>query len=252
MARPVTVNKSNYFIFGGQYVIADDEFIKNTFLPEERFKNILSLDDERHKKLMLFVFTKILDKVITSKDSKKHLWFTSFKSNPDFENLKNILHTKKISKINKGEIFLAQLSSHVFWHAIHEIKEGKDVQNIFKNKWFEVLFEFYDKEMPNYREKHTEILNPEWLNISDGFIEDVSLLIIGYEYYLQHKDGEKSERKLCEHIEDVVINKVLNVRQDYQGYERFFDEMGSAIGQTIDNKFKLAYLKSCYDPYLTV
>ena len=142
MARPLTVNKSNYFIFGGQYALANDEFIKNTFLPEERFKNILSLNDERHKKLMLFVFTKILDKVITSKDSKKHLWFTSFKSNPDFENLKNILHTKKISKINKGEIFLAQLSSHVFWHAIHEIKEGKDVQNIFKNKWFEVLFEF--------------------------------------------------------------------------------------------------------------
>jgi len=252
MARPVTVNKSNYFIFGGQYALLNDEFIKNTFLPDVRFKNILLLDDERYNELMSFVFQKILDKMSSSKDLKKHLWFSSFTSNPDFENLKNILNTKKTLKINKGEIFLTQLSSQVFWHALHEIKEGKDVQNLFKNKWFEVLFEFYDKEMPNYREKYTEVLNPEWLKISDGFIEDVSLLIIGYEYYLQHKNGEKSERQLCEHIEAAVINKVLNVRQDYQVYERFFDEMGSAIGQTIDNKFKLAYLKSCYNPYLTV
>ena len=71
-------------------------------------------------------------------------------------------------------------------------------------------------------------------------------------YERTYKDGEKSERQLCEHIDAVVINKVLNVRQDYQVYERFFDEMGSAIGSPIDNKFKLAYLKSCYDPYLTV
>ena len=162
------------------------------------------------------------------------------------------MNTKKISKINKGERLLTQLSSLVFWNAICEIKEGKDVQDLFKNKWFEVLYKFYEKEMPNYREKYTELLNPEWLDISDGFKKDVSLLIKGYEYYIQHKDGEKSERQLCEHIEDVVINKVLNVRQDYQGYERFFDEMGSAIGSPIDNKFKLAYLKSCYDPYLTV
>ena len=241
MTRSFTVNKSNYFIFGGQYALANDELINNTFL-----------GDERVKKLMSFVIQKIADKISKTQDLKKYLWFLSFKSNPDIENLKDVLNTKKTSKINKGEIFLAQLSSHVFWNAIHAIKEGKDVQNLFKNKWFEVLFEFYDKEMPNYREKHTEFLNPEWLNISDGFIEDVSLLIKGYEHYIQHKDGEKSERQLCEHIEDVVINKVLNVRQDYQVYERFFDEMGSAIGQTIDNKFKLAYLKSCYDPYLTV
>ena len=87
MARPLTVNKSNYFIFGGQYALANDEFIKNTFLSD--------LPDERFYKLMLLVFTKILDKVITSKDSKKHLWFTSFKSNPNYENLKNILNTKK-------------------------------------------------------------------------------------------------------------------------------------------------------------
>ena len=241
MARRLTVNKSNYFIFGGQYATANDEIINNTFL-----------GDEKVKKFRFFVIQKITDKISKTQDLKKYFWFLSFKSKPNIENLKNIINTKKTSKINKGEILLAQLSSHVFWHAIHEIKEGKDVQNLFKNKWFEVLFEFYDKEMPNYREKHTEVLNPEWLNISDGFIEDVSLLIKGYEYYIQHKDGEKSERQLCEHIEDVVINKVLNVRQDYQVYERFFDEMGSAIGQTIDNKFKLAYLKSCYDPYLTV
>ena len=50
MARPFTFNKSNYFIFGGQYVIADDEFIKNTLLPD--------LPDERFNKLMFFVFTK--------------------------------------------------------------------------------------------------------------------------------------------------------------------------------------------------
>ena len=241
MARPLTVNKSNYFIFAFQYALANDEFIKNTFL-----------DDEGFKKLMSFFVQKITGKISASQGFKQHLWFSSFKRNPDFEHLKDILNTKKTSKINKGEFFLTKFSSQAFWEAICEIKAGNDIQYLFKNKWFEVLFEFYDKEMPNYGEKYTEIFNPEWLNISDGFIEDVSLLIKGYEHYIQHKDGEKSERQLCEHIEDVVINKVLNVRQDYQVYERFFDEMGSAIGQTIDNKFKLAYLKSCYDPYLTV
>ena len=241
MARPLTVNKSNYFIFGGQYATANDEIINNTFL-----------DDERVKKLNSFVIQKITDKISKTKELKKYLWFLSFKSKPDIENLKDIMNTKKTSKINKGEILLTQLSSHVFWHAIHEIKEGKDVQDIFKHKWFEVLYKFCEKEMPDYIEKYTEFLNPDWIDISDGFIEDVSLLIKGYEYYIQHKDGEKSERQLCEHIDAVVINKVLNVRQDYQVYERFFDEMGSAIGAPIDNKFKLAYLKSCYDPYLTV
>jgi len=241
LTRPLTINKSNYFIFGGLYALTNDEIINN-----------ILLDDERVEKLNSFVVQKIVDKISNSQDLKKYLWFLSFKSKPDIENLKEIINTKKTSKINKGEILLAQLSSQVFWDAIQDIKQGKDVQDLFKNKWFEVLFEFYDKEMPNYREKYTELLNPDWLDISDGFIEDVSLLIKGYEYYIQHKDGKKSERKLCEHIEEVVINKVLNVRQDYHVYEGFFDEMGSAIGSPIDNKFKLFYLKSCYDPYLTV
>ena len=239
MARPLTVNKSNYFIFGGQYATANDEFINNTFL-----------GDEKVKKFRFFVIQKITDKISKTQDLKKYFWFLSFKSKPNIENLKNIINTKKTSKINKGEILLAQLSSQVFWEAIHEIKEGKDVQDIFKHKWFEVLYKFYEKEMPDYIEKNTEFLNPEWLDISDGFTEDVSLLIKGYEYYIQHKDGEKSERQLCEHIEAVEINKVLNVRQYFHQYDRFFEEMGSAVDTTIDNEFKITYLKLCADPYL--
>ena len=239
MARPLTVNKSNYFIFGGQYALANDEFINNTFL-----------GDERVKKLTSFVIQKIADKISKTQDLKKYLWFLSFKSKPDIEKLKDIVNTKKISKINKGERLLTQLSSLVFWNAICEIKEGKDVQDLFKHKWFEVLYKFYEKEMLDYQEKYTELLNPEWLDISDGFKKDVSLLIKGYEYYIQHKDGEKSERQLCEHIEAVEINKVLNVRQYFHQYDRFFEEMGSAVDTTIDNEFKITYLKLCADPYL--
>ena len=206
--------------------------------------------DERVEKLWFFAVQKIVDKISKTQDLENYLWFISFKSKPDIEKLKDIVNTKKISKINKGEILLAQLSSHVFWHAIHEIKEGKDVQDIFMHTWFEVLYKFYEKEMLDYQEKYTELLNPEWLDISDGFKKDVSLLIKGYEYYIQHKDGEKSERQLCEHIEAVEINRVLNVRQYFHQYDRFFEEMGSAVDTTIDNEFKITYLKLCADPYL--
>ena len=36
-----SINKSNYFIFGGQYATANDEFINNTFLSDEKAKDVL-------------------------------------------------------------------------------------------------------------------------------------------------------------------------------------------------------------------
>ena len=74
MARPLTVNKSNYFIFGWQYAVVQDEFINNTFL-----------GDERVEKLWFFAVQKIVDKISKTQDLENYLWFISFKSKPDIE-----------------------------------------------------------------------------------------------------------------------------------------------------------------------
>jgi hypothetical protein len=241
MARKLSVTKSNYYIVGGQ-------FASYKMIMEDKVFS----DDKSVEKFAAFVFSKIFTILSKSEDLKKHRWFSLFKSNPNVNKLFEIFNTQKTQKNNRGEVLLTKISSQIFWNAIHEIKNGKMVEEVFKNKWFNVLYEFYEKEMPNYLEKYEEVLNPEWLKISNGFKEEVSLLLKGYDYYLINHENGMSERKLCEYIEDKVIKRILNVRQDYQVYERFFDEMGSAIGAPIDNKFKLAYLKSCYDPYLTV
>ena len=239
MARKLTVTKSNYYIVGGQFasykIIMEDKVFS---------------DDKSEEKFATFVFSKIFTILSKSEDLKKHIWFSHFKSNPDVNNLFKIFNTQKTQKKNRGEVLLTEISSQIFWNAIHEIKNGKKVEEVFKNKWFNVLYEFYEKEMPNYFEKYEQVLDPEWLKISDGFKEEVSLLLKGYDYYLINHENGMSERKLCEYIEDKVIKRILNVRIDYQLYERFFSEMCSAIGTPINNNFKLTYLRSCYNAFL--
>ena len=239
MARKLTVTKSNYYIVGGQFasykIIMEDKVFS---------------DDKSEEKFASFVFSKIFTILSKSEDLKKHIWFSHFKSNPDVNNLFKIFNTQKTQKKNRGEVLLTEISSQIFWNAIHEIKNGKKVEEVFKNKWFNVLYEFYEKEMPNYLEKYEQVLDPEWLKISDGFKEEVSLLLKGYDYYLINHENGMSERKLCEYIEDKVIKSILNVRIDYQLYERFFSEMCSAIGTPINNNFKLTYLRSCYNAFL--
>ena len=239
MARKLTVTKSNYYIVGGQ-------FASFKIIMEDK----VSSDDKSEEKFASFVFSKIFTILSKSEDLKKHIWFSHFKSNPDVNNLFKIFNTQKTQKKNRGEVLLTEISSQIFWNAIHEIKNGKKVEEVFKNKWFNVLYEFYEKEMPNYLEKYEQVLDPEWLKISDGFKEEVSLLLKGYDYYLINHENGMSERKLCEYIEDKVIKSILNVRIDYQLYERFFSEMCSAIGTPINNNFKLTYLRSCYNAFL--
>lgn len=239
MARKLTVTKSNYYIVGGQ-------FASYKIIMEDK----VSSDDKSEEKFATFVFSKIFTILSKSEDLKRHIWFSHFKSNPDVNNLFKIFNTQKTQKKNRGEVLLTEISSQIFWNAIHEIKNGKKVEEVFKNKWFNVLYEFYEKEMPNYLEKYEQVLDPEWLKISDGFKEEVSLLLKGYDYYLINHENGMSERKLCEYIEDKVIKSILNVRIDYQLYERFFSEMCSAIGTPINNNFKLTYLRSCYNAFL--
>ncbi len=239
MARKLTVTKSNYYIVGGQ-------FASFKIIMEDK----VSSDDKSEEKFASFVFSKIFTILSKSEDVKKHIWFSHFKSNPDVNNLFKIFNTQKTQKKNRGEVLLTEISSQIFWNAIHEIKNGKKVEEVFKNKWFNVLYEFYEKEMPNYLDKYEQVLDPEWLKISDGFKEEVSLLLKGYDYYLINHENGMSERKLCEYIEDKVIKSILNVRIDYQLYERFFSEMCSAIGTPINNNFKLTYLRSCYNAFL--
>ena len=101
MARPLTVNKSNYFIFGGQYAIVQDEFINNTFL-----------GDERVKKLNSFVIQKITDKISKTKELKKYLWFLEQEINNAFlvglttYNLNFSLFEKALSKEGSLRAFI--------------------------------------------------------------------------------------------------------------------------------------------------
>jgi len=239
MARKLSVTKSNYYIVGGQ-------FASYKMIMEDKVFS----DHKSEEKFAAFVFSKIFTILSKSEDLKKHRWFSLFKSNPNVNKLFEIFNTQKTQKNNRGEVLLTKISSQIFWNAIHEIKNGKMVEEVFKNKWFNVLYEFYEKEMPNYLEKYEEVLNPEWLKISNGFKEEVSLLLKGYDYYLINHENGMSERKLCEYIEDKVIKRIVNVRIDYQLYERFFSEMGSAMGTPINNNFKLTYLRSCYNTFL--
>ena len=208
------------------------------------------LGNKGNKKLFSFLGGKIYARIVRSSDFMKNKWFTKFQGNPSQDNLKKILHYKRLTKVEKGEYTINLLSAHVFFEVITKIGGGYSLDDLMKeNRWLEVLYEFYLLEMPNYLEKYLWLFKPTWLDASDGFADDVILLIEGYEYYLLHR-RKRSNRQLCEHIEAKVIKKVLNVRQAFHQYERFFEEMGSAVGTTIDNEFKIIYLKLCADPYL--
>ena len=100
MARPLTVNKSNYFIFGGQYVIADDEFIKNIFLPDVRFKNILSLNDERHNNIVKEVSKIIKEKIRGGNDYTDIRIIASYTRNQYMRNMFNHVLTISFRKLN--------------------------------------------------------------------------------------------------------------------------------------------------------
>jgi len=239
MARQLTVNKSNYFITGGMYALGNGEDIIVKMLGKKGIKKLFS-----------FLGGKIYGSVIRSSDFKKNKWFTRFQDNPSQDNLKNILNSKHLTKVEKGEYTINQLSAQVFFEVLSKIESGQSLDDIMKeNRWVKVLYEFYGLEMPDYMAKYLWTFNPSWLEVSDGFADDIILLIEGYEYYLLHR-GKRSDRQLCGHIEEKVIKKVLNVRQDFHQYERFFEEMGSAVDITIDNEFKITYLKLCADPYL--
>ena len=213
MARQLTVNKSNFYITGGMYALGNGEDIIVKMLGNKGIKELFS-----------FLAGKIHGSVKRSSDYKKNKWFTGFQDNPSQDNLKKILHSKRLTKVEKGEYTINQLSAQVFFEVLSKIESGQNLDDIMKeNRWVKVLYEFYGL--------------------------DVILLIQGYEYYLLHR-GKRSDRQLCEHIETEVIKKVLNVRQDFHQYERFFEEMGSAVDTTIDNDFKITYLKLCSDPYL--
>ena len=163
---------------------------------------------------------------------------------------KNILKNEKKIKIKHGEFILNQLFAGVFHQVIAEIKSGTDINEIFENEWFKELYKFYSNELEQQINPFIMIFDPESIKVSKSFKNDVPLLIKGYRYYLDHIIGNLSERKLCHYIEQSIINKVLNVRQEFYNYNFYFKEMELKIGTPIDKQFKIDYLTCCSAPFL--
>ena len=216
---------------------------------EKLLKKLLGKDG--YQKLFEFLGGKIYKVIKKTSGLKKNKWFNNFKENPTNENLKKILKSENLTKIKKGENVLNEISAKVFFELISEIDSGRELSDIFnENKWVKVIYDFYRDEMPDYLDSYLWTFKPTWLKNKKNFIGECHFLIKGYEYYLENKE-KMSQRELCEHIEDVVINKVLNVRIDYQKYDIFFNQMEYSLKMNLENEFKITYLKLCVKPFLS-
>ena len=239
MAAPISISKSNYYITGGMYALGNEKLLKKL------------LGKDGYQKLFEFLVGKIYKVIKKTSGLKKNKWFNNFQENPTNENLKKILKSENLTKIKKGESVLNEISAKVFFEVISEIDSGRELSDILnENKWVKVLYDFYRDEMPDYLDSYLWTFKPTWLKAKKDFIGEYPFLIKGYEYYLEDKE-KMSQRELCEHIEDVVINKVLNVRIDYQKYDIFFKQMEYSLKMNLENEFKITYLKLCSEPLLS-
>jgi len=235
MARKQKISKSNYFILGGPFAMS-------------KYSNYFG--DLRDKKLIDFMVQELINKISKRPETKKHLWHTHFKNTPTSENLKTLLIHEKQTKINHGTFILYELFAIEFYNIINKIKSGADINKIFEDEWLDVIYNFYADELANKSNSLEWLFDPDSIEVSDTFKNEVPKLIEGYLYYLNHITEDGSERKLCEYIENSVIKITLNVRQEIYNYNLYFDKMGNHINTILDNQFRISYLNCCAEPYL--
>ncbi|MEK0336361.1 MAG: hypothetical protein QQN41_02880 [Nitrosopumilus sp.] len=243
MSRPISINKSNYFILSGN--CTDDEYrekIVNEY-SKDVYKQMVDFTLKRFSSFIKYQSGKAIGElnqiVEENKDEKaltRYLQKDNGKSFP-----KNYL------KLLELITYYCSFSKNVIINdsdRLEEIGLHSDRDTIeFVLNYFENNIK--DKILSNW----LNAVSTRSFEVSESFYEEVPKLIIGYSMYLKLLSKEnKTKSAICDEIETKYLNnKTSNIRQEFDRYDTYFSDMENYINCQIKDETKVFLLNRSFD-----